>query len=67
LESTIVGMEEDRAVVYRLGSIDLDELSARLGYIPEIKNQNGYTFGDVFYEDENNIVKVITFTITTNN
>ena len=39
LESTIVGMDRDRVIVYRLGSIDLDELSATLGYIPEIKNQ----------------------------
>ena len=39
LESTIVGMDGDRVIVYRLGSIDLDELSARLGYIPAIKNQ----------------------------
>ena len=39
LESTIVGMDGDRVIVYRLGSIDLDELSATLGYIPEIKNQ----------------------------
>ena len=39
LESTIVGMDGNRVIVYRLGSIDLDELSARLGYIPTIKNQ----------------------------
>jgi L-threonylcarbamoyladenylate synthase len=39
LESTIVGMDGNRVIVYRLGSIDLDELSATLGYIPEIKNQ----------------------------
>ncbi|MEY5132864.1 MAG: hypothetical protein RLZZ198_868 [Bacteroidota bacterium] len=39
LESTIVGMDGDRVIVYRLGSIDLDELSATLGYIPEVKNQ----------------------------
>ena len=39
LESTIVGMDGDRVIVYRLGSIDLDELSAHLGYIPAIKNQ----------------------------
>ena len=39
LESTIVGMNGDRVIVYRLGSIDLDELSTCLGYIPAIKNQ----------------------------
>ena len=39
LESTIVGMDGNRVIVYRLGSIDLDELSTALGYIPEIKNQ----------------------------
>ena len=39
LESTIVGMDGDRVIVYRLGSIDLDELSTALGYIPEVKNQ----------------------------
>ena len=39
LESTIVGMDGDRVIVYRLGSIDLDELSTSLGYIPKVKNQ----------------------------
>lgn len=39
LESTIIGMEEGRVVVYRLGSIELDELAATLGYIPAVKNQ----------------------------
>lgn len=39
LESTIVGMEEDKVVIYRHGSIPLDELSVVLGYIPAIKNQ----------------------------
>lgn len=39
LESTIVGMDGDRVIVYRLGSIDLDELSTTLGYIPKVKNK----------------------------
>lgn len=43
LESTIVGMEGDRVIVYRLGSIDLDELSTALGYIPALKNQAEHT------------------------
>lgn len=43
LESTIVGMEGDRVIVYRLGSIDLDELSTALGYIPDLKNQAEHT------------------------
>lgn len=38
LESTIVGVENNKIVVYRLGSITLDELSVVLGYIPELKN-----------------------------
>lgn len=52
LESTIVGMDEDRVIVYRLGSIDLDELSVALGYVPEINNQvdrNPLTPGMVKY------------------
>lgn len=39
IESTIVGIEEGRVVVYRLGSISLDDLSVVLGYIPKIKNK----------------------------
>ncbi|MBM3424034.1 MAG: threonylcarbamoyl-AMP synthase [Bacteroidetes bacterium] len=39
LESTIVGMEENKVIVYRHGSIALDDLSVVLGYVPKIKNQ----------------------------
>lgn len=39
LESTIVGVEGQKVVIYRLGSIPLDDISVVLGYIPEIKNQ----------------------------
>lgn len=38
LESTIVGMVDSSVVVYRLGSISLDELSIVLGYIPTVQN-----------------------------
>ena len=38
LESTIVGMEGSKAVVYRLGSVPLDDLAVVLGYIPTVKN-----------------------------
>lgn len=38
LESTIIGMESEKVVIYRLGSIDLDEISICLGYIPEVQN-----------------------------
>lgn len=38
LESTIIGIENSMVVVYRLGSIPLDELAVILGYIPKIKD-----------------------------
>lgn len=36
LESTIVGLQEQKVVVYRLGAISLEELETELGYVPTI-------------------------------
>jgi L-threonylcarbamoyladenylate synthase len=38
LESTIIGLHEMKIVVYRLGSISLEVLTAKLSYTPELKN-----------------------------
>ena len=38
LESTIIGLHEKKVVVYRLGSISLEDLTAELSYTPELKN-----------------------------
>ena len=40
LESTIIGLHEMKIVVYRLGSISLEVLTAKLSYTPELKNTN---------------------------
>jgi L-threonylcarbamoyladenylate synthase len=39
IESTIIGFEENKAVLYRLGSISIEEIEAVIGKI-EIKNNN---------------------------
>lgn len=39
IESTIIGFEENKAVLYRLGSISVEEIEAVIGVI-EIKNNN---------------------------
>lgn len=38
VESTIVGMEAEKVVIYRLGAIPNEALEESLGYLPEIKN-----------------------------
>ena len=38
LESTIISLHEMKVVVYRLGSISLEDLTAELSYTPELKN-----------------------------
>lgn len=40
LESTIVGMEDEKVIVYRLGSISIEDLAAILGYQPTLNNQS---------------------------
>ena len=42
IESTIIGFEKDNAVLYRLGSISVEEIEAVIGTI-EIKNNNENT------------------------
>ena len=37
LESTIIGFENDRVLIYRYGSITPEQLAAHLGYTPEAK------------------------------
>jgi L-threonylcarbamoyladenylate synthase len=39
IESTIVGIEEEKVVVYRLGGISVESIATNLGYKPIIKNQ----------------------------
>ena len=39
LESTIVGLANEKVIVYRLGGISIEALSESLGYVPEIKNE----------------------------
>lgn len=43
IESTILGSENDKIVIYRLGSLGIDEIATTLGYIPEIKNEKTST------------------------
>ena len=43
IESTIVGIENEKVIIYRLGSIPLDEISVILGYMPAIKNHSSVT------------------------
>jgi L-threonylcarbamoyladenylate synthase len=38
IESTIVGLENEQVIVYRLGGISLEQLSNVLGFIPQLKN-----------------------------
>lgn len=39
LESTIVGMQDQKVMVYRLGGISIERLEKVLGYLPEVKNE----------------------------
>lgn len=38
IESTIVGLENEQVIVYRLGGISLEQLSNVIGFIPQLKN-----------------------------
>lgn len=52
IESTIIGMENKQVIVYRLGSISIEELALHLGEVPQIKNEateNGIASGMVKY------------------
>ena len=52
IESTIIGMENEQVIVYRLGSISIEELALHLGEVPQIKNEateNGIASGMVKY------------------
>ncbi|MFM6935296.1 MAG: L-threonylcarbamoyladenylate synthase [Flavobacteriales bacterium] len=39
LESTIVGLADQKVIVYRLGGISVEQLTEVLGYVPEVKNE----------------------------
>jgi L-threonylcarbamoyladenylate synthase len=39
LESTIVGMHDQKVIVYRLGGISIERLEQELAYVPEVKNE----------------------------
>jgi len=50
IESTIIGMDDEQVIVYRLGSISVEELSLHLDELPLIKNEaseHGITSGMV--------------------
>ena len=50
IESTIIGMENEQVIVYRLGSISIEEIALHLGEVPQIKNEateNGIASGMV--------------------
>ena len=52
IESTIIGMENEQVIVYRLGSISIEEIALHLGEVPQIKNEateNGIASGMVKY------------------
>lgn len=40
LESTIVGIEDEKVIVYRLGSISIEDLADVLGYLPALNNHS---------------------------
>lgn len=40
IESTIVGLENEQVIVYRLGGISLEQLSNVIGYMPQLKNHS---------------------------
>lgn len=40
IESTIVGIENQQVIVYRLGGISLEQLSNVIGYLPQLKNHS---------------------------
>jgi len=40
IESTIVGLENEQVIVYRLGGISLEQISIVIGYIPQLKNHS---------------------------
>lgn len=40
IESTIVGLENEQVIVYRLGGISLEQLSNAIGYVPQLKNHS---------------------------
>ena len=53
--------------VDNLKEILQERLSLNLKFetnVSDIENRNGHTFGEISFEDENSIVRVIDFTIT---
>jgi L-threonylcarbamoyladenylate synthase len=38
IESTIVGLENEQVIVYRLGGISLEQIANIIGYMPQLKN-----------------------------
>ncbi len=40
IESTILGFENDKMVLYRKGSIPIESIEKTIGYIPELKSSN---------------------------
>jgi len=40
IESTIVGLENEQVIVYRLGGISLEQIANIIGYMPQLKNHS---------------------------
>ena len=40
IESTIIGLENEQVIVYRLGGISLEQISIVIGYIPQLNNHS---------------------------
>lgn len=40
IESTIVGLENDQVIIYRLGGISMEQVTSIIGYMPELKNHS---------------------------
>jgi L-threonylcarbamoyladenylate synthase len=40
IESTIVGIENEQVIVYRLGGVSSEQLASVIGYVPQLKNHS---------------------------
>ena len=55
--------------VNNLKEILQERLNSNLKFktsVSEIEIKNGHTFGEIFFEDENGVIRIIDFTITSN-
>jgi L-threonylcarbamoyladenylate synthase len=40
IESTIVGLENEQVIIYRLGGISMEQIAGVVGYMPQLKNHS---------------------------